>query len=517
MSDWFENNSPFAAFHIIPSGNINNKFKDIEDSFKLLPAPNPQGSPDGLGFKEPLAVADAVKSNQAASAGQVSKLSLAVDSGVANSYQLTHDIMPSSYTDGYEICFKPLHANTGASTVQVGTLGSVPLKKTDGSDLISGDLVEDAYYSFRFNGTEFRLETMTSGDFAYIHSERVSAENSAAEAKQWSIGDPSEPAEHSAKYWSQQAPDHFMRRDIAAQGGIGSDVASDTVDWNSIDTAKAGCSHYLLKGSNPHGPGGSAYYHPFTFEYISKDGSGNMTQLAIGYNVRAMFIRNRYANTWTAWTEFITTDNFNTSGDARYLQLSGGTMSGSLNMDNYQIRSGTNNWITYNSTEFHVEVGNTNQSLTFKSTADFNFNSDGANDGIYLAIMGVGSGLTNLSPQRDNDVKLGISSLAYKEVNAYSYVTASDERLKDIQELGSTSWIYDLQPIAYQWKNKPSGTRYGLGAQTTYDLMPDKTANLVDKPDNSEDPWRMQPDQLIPLLLNEMKILRQRIEQLEAI
>jgi hypothetical protein len=48
--------------------------------------------------------------------------------------------------------------------------------------------------------------------------------------------------------------------------------------------------------------GGNSYYHPFSFEYISKNGSGNMTQFAMPYQVgenASPYLRSRYDGTWT--------------------------------------------------------------------------------------------------------------------------------------------------------------------------------------------------------------------------
>jgi len=100
-------------------------------------------------------------------------------------------------------------------------------------------------------------------------------------------------------------PNEYMRADIAAQGGVGADMSSESVDWNSVDAARSGCSSYLLRGSNPNGPGGSGYYYSFTFEFAHKDGTGNITQLAVGYNMNNLYIRYRYYNTWTKWIELL--------------------------------------------------------------------------------------------------------------------------------------------------------------------------------------------------------------------
>lgn len=87
-------------------------------------------------------------------------------------------------------------------------------------------------------------------------------------------------------------------------GGIGAASTGGVQNWNDVSNARAGQGFCLLLGSHANGPGPSNYFHAFTFEYSSKDGSGNMTQWAIGYNVNARYQRNRYGGTWSSWSAF---------------------------------------------------------------------------------------------------------------------------------------------------------------------------------------------------------------------
>jgi hypothetical protein len=86
-------------------------------------------------------------------------------------------------------------------------------------------------------------------------------------------------------------------------GGFGAATTSGTADWNHSTNARSGMGHTLLLGTATNGPGPSAYFHATSFEYQTKDGTGNMTQLAIGYNTNRIFMRYRYNNSWTAWVE----------------------------------------------------------------------------------------------------------------------------------------------------------------------------------------------------------------------
>ncbi|NCC04366.1 MAG: hypothetical protein EOM37_10065, partial [Proteobacteria bacterium] len=98
-------------------------------------------------------------------------------------------------------------------------------------------------------------------------------------------------------------------------GGFGSPISTGTLDWNDVTNSRSGNGRTLLQGGHTNGPGAIAgsYFHPFNFEYASKDGSGNITQFAIPYGYSAsinagIYMRGRYSNTWSAWVRVLTTD-----------------------------------------------------------------------------------------------------------------------------------------------------------------------------------------------------------------
>lgn len=496
---WFTHLSKFVSGTFIKADQMNDKLDRIATSFAYLPAPKESGD---KGFLTALAIGGATKQDHAVSAGQAVNQSFntGLDLGTANNYVVTIPITVTVYTDGMEISFKPINNNTGASQINLNGLGNVALKKADGSDLSPGDLAVGSYATFRYNGTEFRSTALLAGDADDV-----------TEAKQWAVGLPSEPAGYSAKYWADSVNGlAYMRSDVAAQGGIGSDVATDTLDWNNVNVTKAGCSHYMPRGTTPNGPGDPPYYYPFTFEYTSKDGTGNLTQFAVGYNTNKLHMRYRLTGTWTSWVEFITTDNFNATGDARYLQKAGDTFTGDVGLGWNALKAGGNNAVKYVAgfVEFGVNALGVNSKLAGEAV---NIEIE---DWWNVEILLSGT-VPTVQPDVNNTWVLGNATRAWKEITSYSYVTASDERLKNIKNIGDTSWLYDLEPIAYEWKDKPCGLRYGFSAQKTYEVMPNKSANLVKKPEK-DGLWGMAPDQLIAPMLAEIKKLRQRIEQLEA-
>jgi len=84
-------------------------------------------------------------------------------------------------------------------------------------------------------------------------------------------------------------------------GGFGAKSTTGSLDWNDVTNARSGSGYTLLKGDAANGPGDNAYFHTFSYEYNSKDGSGNMAQLAFGYNTNKQYQRIKFSGTWSSW------------------------------------------------------------------------------------------------------------------------------------------------------------------------------------------------------------------------
>ena len=113
-------------------------------------------------------------------------------------------------------------------------------------------------------------------------------------------------------------------------GGIGAGSTGGATDWNDSTNARSGNGFTLLLGSHTNGPGPSGYYfHPFSFEYNSKNGSGNMTQMAVPYLGESFYYRHRYDGTWSNWRRLWDSEHFATGTDTRNfgaLQIGGTTV-----------------------------------------------------------------------------------------------------------------------------------------------------------------------------------------------
>lgn len=81
-----------------------------------------------------------------------------VDTGTANSYAVAFSgSLTTSYTAGLLIEFKVANTNTGASTLNVNSLGNKSIVNLDGSALPAGRLVAGAIALVQYDGTNFQL------------------------------------------------------------------------------------------------------------------------------------------------------------------------------------------------------------------------------------------------------------------------------------------------------------------------------------------------------------------------
>lgn len=82
----------------------------------------------------------------------------AVATGSANTYAVTLSPAPIAYGAGMAVTAKINIANTGASTLNINSLGAIPIKKANGNDVTSGNLKLNGVYTFRYDGTNFILQ-----------------------------------------------------------------------------------------------------------------------------------------------------------------------------------------------------------------------------------------------------------------------------------------------------------------------------------------------------------------------
>ena len=88
---------------------------------------------------------------------QEMRISYAIDTGIANAYAIALNSILTSYVEGQSFSFKAVNANTGASTINIDGLGVKTIKRRDGTDLKSGDILAGSINIIQFDGTNFQL------------------------------------------------------------------------------------------------------------------------------------------------------------------------------------------------------------------------------------------------------------------------------------------------------------------------------------------------------------------------
>lgn len=84
-----------------------------------------------------------------------------VDGGIVNAYTLSPAVALKSYTARMFVLFTPTAINTGPATLDISGLGIRSIKAVDGSALVAGDLVAARPVAALYDGTAFRLLSVT--------------------------------------------------------------------------------------------------------------------------------------------------------------------------------------------------------------------------------------------------------------------------------------------------------------------------------------------------------------------
>lgn len=89
------------------------------------------------------------------------------DAGANDTYVVTLPEAPASYTDGLTIRFKANTANTGASTLNVNSLGAIAIKRPNTLDTQTGDIVANQVVEVVYRGGSFYMTSPVGGDVPY--------------------------------------------------------------------------------------------------------------------------------------------------------------------------------------------------------------------------------------------------------------------------------------------------------------------------------------------------------------
>lgn len=79
--------------------------------------------------------------------------SYAADSGAADAYVITITPAPSAYTTGLSVLMKATNTNTGASTINVNSLGVKSIKRLDSTNPVAADISAGGIYRLTYDST----------------------------------------------------------------------------------------------------------------------------------------------------------------------------------------------------------------------------------------------------------------------------------------------------------------------------------------------------------------------------
>jgi len=121
---------------------------------------NPSGaSPKSEGDDNIRAIKKGIKNSFAGFLGAV--LITGVDGGAANAYTLAPATQLAAYSPRMLVVFAPLATNTGECTLNISGLGAKPVVSVSNAPLRAGDLAAGRIYTVFWDGTKFRLDSIT--------------------------------------------------------------------------------------------------------------------------------------------------------------------------------------------------------------------------------------------------------------------------------------------------------------------------------------------------------------------
>lgn len=110
------------------------------------------------------------------------RVSYCACTGAAGVYVATSTPSITSYTAGLRILFIASATNTGASTINLNTIGAKAIKRPDGSATVAGDILSGALTLIGYDGTNFQLLSSSLADATAAAASAVTASTGATTA-----------------------------------------------------------------------------------------------------------------------------------------------------------------------------------------------------------------------------------------------------------------------------------------------------------------------------------------------
>jgi len=162
-NEYYNNDTKITPFTKASSSDVDADFDAIATGFDKLPEPH-ASAPVTKGFAEVFEIVDGTDEAHPAPISQIrDAVFYGTCAGSANTYAITLTPAPSAYTAGMTILFKPSASNTGASTVNVNSLGARNVKSTFGADPGANEIYASNYALMTYDGTNFILLNPAGG------------------------------------------------------------------------------------------------------------------------------------------------------------------------------------------------------------------------------------------------------------------------------------------------------------------------------------------------------------------
>ena len=218
--------------------DLNTAHASISAAFDKLPNEH-AGAPTIKGFSEVFKIVNATGRDHSLAVGQLQDQGTiyAADSGSANALAVTLAPAPTAYAAGMRVVTKAAATNTGATTINVNSLGTKAITKSGTTALTGGEITIGMLVDLIYDGTQFQMTGAFTTLTATLLDEDDMASNSATN-----------PA-------SQQSIKYYIDNDVktVAQGGTGvSTLAAGGLlvgnAANAVQVVAAGTATQILVG-----------------------------------------------------------------------------------------------------------------------------------------------------------------------------------------------------------------------------------------------------------------------------
>ena len=261
--------------------------------------------------------------------------------------------------------------------------------------------------------------------------------------------------------------------------------------FNNARQLETNSNGILIHGSNdPRGSGGAGKYIQGTSQWANYASN--------------VWITERENNAWHSLT--FTSDNAENAGYETLCKD---------NVLKYNPRTNTLNARYYEGDGRHLDMS---LNTTIPPTVELQTSGNA-----YYRVVGCTSDRHKIY-DRDNTVKFhGTSGHVLAKGDIIAYYSFSDRRLKEkittLNPEQSLNKVLALESVSFEWKHAPErGEQIGLIAQQVEEVVPQVVHEADRYSDNDQETKykRVDYDKIVPLLVDSIKVLTARVEELEA-